>query len=156
MRVCLHVCLYTMHVPGALQRTEKGIGFLRTKVTDSREPPCGCLESNPGSLQKHPVPLTEEPFLQPPLVSLARLGREQGSALSLSYTSICILIMREIGKIFFPAVFWYTLQKVCLPVAVGGWSSRAGSLSYHISSSGPASCVASQDGPGGCGSLKSA
>lgn len=74
--LCLHVCLYTTHVPGAPRRTEKGIGFLRTKVAGSPEPPCGCLEFNPGSLLKHPVPLTEEPSLQPPACLLSSKAGE--------------------------------------------------------------------------------
>jgi hypothetical protein len=34
-------------------------------ITDGCEPPCGCWESNLGSLEEQTVPLTTEPFLQP-------------------------------------------------------------------------------------------
>jgi hypothetical protein len=37
-------------------------------VTDRCELLCGCWELNPGSLREHPVLLTTEPSLQPPLL----------------------------------------------------------------------------------------
>ena len=50
---CLHVCSY------------KGVGFPGTGATDSYELPCGSWESNQGSPEGQPVPLTTEPYLQP-------------------------------------------------------------------------------------------
>jgi hypothetical protein len=37
---------------------------LETGVTDSCELPCGCWETNPGSLEEQKVLLTDEPSLQ--------------------------------------------------------------------------------------------
>ena len=46
-----------------LQRSEEGIRFPGTGVTDGCEPLCGCRESNLGSLEEQPVPLIVEPYL---------------------------------------------------------------------------------------------
>ena len=58
---CLNVCKCT-HVVHCPQRSEEGVG---TGVTDTCQLPCGCWESNPGSLQEQSMLLTTEPSLQP-------------------------------------------------------------------------------------------
>jgi hypothetical protein len=45
------------------QRSEEGIRFPGTGVTDGCEPLCECRESNLGSLEEHPVLLTVEACL---------------------------------------------------------------------------------------------
>jgi hypothetical protein len=47
----MHICVRGVRVPG-------------TGVTDSCEPPCGCLELNLGPLEEQSVLLTAEPSLQ--------------------------------------------------------------------------------------------
>ena len=44
---CLHVCLC------------EDVGYSRTGVTDSCEPPCGCWNLNPGPLEEQPMLLLE-------------------------------------------------------------------------------------------------
>ena len=59
MSVGLHVCLCTMCVQYPL-RSEEGIGYLGTGVTDSYEPLYGCWELNLGSLQEQQVILMDK------------------------------------------------------------------------------------------------
>lgn len=56
--------MYTMCAQW-LQRSE-GIGSPGTKVTDSCELSCGCWDLTPTPLEKQPVCLTAESFLQAP------------------------------------------------------------------------------------------
>ncbi|CAO2634374.1 E3 ubiquitin-protein ligase NEDD4, partial [Lemmus lemmus] len=48
-----------------LDKTEEGVGSPGSEVTDGCEPPCGCWELNPGSLEEDHLLLSDEPYLQP-------------------------------------------------------------------------------------------
>ncbi|XP_038177019.1 E3 ubiquitin-protein ligase NEDD4 isoform X7 [Arvicola amphibius] len=48
-----------------LDKTEEGVGSPGSEVTDSCEPPCGCWELNPGSLEEDHLLLSDDPYLQP-------------------------------------------------------------------------------------------
>lgn len=50
--VCLHVCMCTVCMLGAPQRSEEGIQSLVTGVTGSYKPPYGCWELNLGHQHK--------------------------------------------------------------------------------------------------------
>lgn len=62
MVLCLHVCLYIMHMSGAYRGQKRAMDLLQLELHDC-ELSCGCWESNPGSLQKQSVLLTSEPRL---------------------------------------------------------------------------------------------
>ncbi|XP_060240758.1 E3 ubiquitin-protein ligase NEDD4 isoform X1 [Meriones unguiculatus] len=47
-----------------LDKQEDGVGSPGSEVTDGCEPPCGCWELNPGSLEEEHVLFTTEPCLQ--------------------------------------------------------------------------------------------
>ena len=53
--------IYNMH-DGYPRRTDKGVKSLRTGVANACEP-CGCWESNLGSMQEWPMLVTAEPSL---------------------------------------------------------------------------------------------
>lgn len=53
-----NVCVWCCWEP------EEGVGSPQTGVNDSCEMSCGCLESNQGPPEEHPVFLTAEPLLQ--------------------------------------------------------------------------------------------
>lgn len=55
---CQYVC--TCHAAWCLWRPEEDVEGM-----DGYDPPCRCLEAEPGPLQKHPVLLTTPPSLQP-------------------------------------------------------------------------------------------
>nr|XP_048280276.1 E3 ubiquitin-protein ligase NEDD4 isoform X2 [Myodes glareolus] len=48
-----------------LDKTEDGVGSPGSEATDGCEPPCGCWELNPGSLEEDHLLLSDEPYLQP-------------------------------------------------------------------------------------------
>jgi hypothetical protein len=65
-------CISVYHLcASCLWRSEEGIRFPESEVADSCEPPCRCLELNPGPPERHKVLLITEPSLQPPRGDLA-------------------------------------------------------------------------------------
>lgn len=69
----LYVCLYGMYVcvscAGCPWRSEEGTDCPAAGVTDGDELPCGCWESQSGSLGEHLVLLNGWASLQPQLIS---------------------------------------------------------------------------------------
>ena len=61
---CLHICMFTMCVPGALG-SKRMPGLLELFFTDGCELPCGCWEPNPCSLEEQQGLFTIRPSLQP-------------------------------------------------------------------------------------------
>lgn len=97
----LHVCLCTSYV-WCLQRTEEAIRSPGTKVKNSWELPRGYQDSNLGLLEKQPVPLTADPYLQ--LKCVVRV-----CMCMYIYTQICILCV---------CIIWLLYIYVCVCVWV--------------------------------------
>lgn len=53
--ICLHVCKDTTHLSWCQRKPEEGARSPEARVTDYREPPCGCWVLNWGPLEKQPV-----------------------------------------------------------------------------------------------------
>jgi hypothetical protein len=64
---CFGICIYVPHIsPWCPWRSEEGIRFAGTRVTDVCEPPCGCCQLNWSPLREQPVLLALSPLSSSP------------------------------------------------------------------------------------------
>lgn len=101
---CVCVCVHTTWTQ-CLQRSEVGIGFPGTGVTDGWKPPCGCWEPNPRLPQERQVLLTTAPSRQPLGCIMAHLVAPLMAAQTIWKTVFGVWSSPESRHVLTP-VFW--------------------------------------------------